>query len=482
MTDTGSFERQLANDVAALLDILPGLERLEAAMEDARASMTPGQRGYFTPQEDDAVRQLLLTYRNYRRAVWEIIHRYKAYTTHGMRALRLRGFVVGYCAALALFRRSLRMVELVEGDRMLRSKLNEADAKFGLERGFFEDVLVSYTSIYNYFKVMRAHLYWLAQRRHIRALAAGDAQYRQFADSAVRDRRALKVSFWAIFRKRLKRDWKAALRTLFRPLKLARYGSQAALASAIASLRLAPSHVRGLTPGVLDEVHSRARFGDVLLVRAEDKVTAALLPGFWSHAAIYIGGKAELSSSGMCSDPWVARRLRVVEREDLGRGLVLEAISRGVRINPLEECLQADHAVILRPRLPAEEIRAAVREGFGHVGKAYDFEFDFNTSARLVCTGLVWRAYHGRGPIAFALIKRLGRYTLSGDDVADQVLASMESNQPAFDIAGLWLQDSMAAASLVAPDQAFTRLRKLRARESPEVQVDERLRQSPLPP
>ncbi len=275
--------------------------------------------------------------------------------------------------------------------------------------------------------------------------------------------RALNVDFWAIFRKRLHRDWKAALRTLFRPLRLAQYGSQAALGTVLASLRPAPDHVRGLTPGVLDDIRSTARFGDVLLVRAEDKITAALLPGFWSHAAIYIGGAAELRAQGLGADPWIERRLPIVEREDRGRGVVLEAISRGVRINPLEECAQADHALLLRPRVPADEIGHAVREAFGHLGKAYDFEFDFNTSARLVCTGLVWRAYDGRGPIGFTLIKRLGRYTLSGDDVVEQVLASITSNRPAFEIAGLWLQESAAtAATCIAPERSLQRLQQLR--------------------
>ncbi len=108
-------------------------------------------------------------------------------------------------------------MEVVEADRALRLKLNEPDGKFGLEGGFFEDVLLSYTSIYDYLKVAPAHLYWLAKRRRIRALCATDADCRLFTDTAVADRRALNVDFWAIFRKRLHRDWKAALRTLFRP-------------------------------------------------------------------------------------------------------------------------------------------------------------------------------------------------------------------------------------------------------------------------
>jgi hypothetical protein len=460
--DRTRFERQLADDLAALLEILPGLARLEAGLEQAREQMSPRARGYFTPQEDDEVRQLLLAYRNYRRAIWELIHRYRHYDADDDRELRLRGMVVGYAAALALYRRSLRVVELVEDDRMLRSKLNEGDAKFGLAPGFFEDVLLSYTSIYNYFKIARARLFWATQRRRLRALAA-EPPYARLIESAVEDRRRLDLRFWALFGQRLRRDWKAALRRLLRPLKLARYGSQAALSAAIAGVRLpAPDRVRGLSPEVLATLHAELRPGDVLLMRAEDKITAALLPGFWAHAAIYAGGLDDLRAAGLAETPWVQRRAAVIAREDQGQGVVLEAISRGVRINPLAYSLQADHVAVLRPRLPPEEVAAALREAFGHVGKAYDFEFDFNVSSRLVCTGLVWRAYDGRGAIRFSLVKRLGRYTLTGDDVAAQFLQAVEAGTPGFDLVALWLQDDAGPARRVPDAQALARLRALR--------------------
>jgi hypothetical protein len=61
----------------------------------------------------------------------------------------------------------------------------------------------------------------------------------------------------------------------------------------------------------------------------------------------------------------------------------------------------------------------------GHLGKPYDFEFDFNNSSRIVCTELVYRSYHNRGTMVFSLIKRLGRFTLTGDDIIAQALDGM---------------------------------------------------------
>ena len=82
---------------------------------------------------------------------------------------------------------------------------------------------------------------------------------------------------------------------------------------------------------------------------------------------------------------------------------------------------------MLRPNLADAERRAAVLEAFRHLGKAYDFEFDFNVPARLVCTELIYRSFHGRGKITLPLIKRLGRYTLTCDDIIRWLLEEVDA-------------------------------------------------------
>jgi uncharacterized protein YycO len=113
----------------------------------------------------------------------------------------------------------------------------------------------------------------------------------------------------------------------------------------------------------------------------------------------------------------------MAEEEKPGWGYVIEAVSPSVRVVSFNQCLDADHVLVLRPRLEPDAIREALTEATRHLQKPYDFEFDFNLSSRIVCTGLVYRSYHGRGDIEFNLIKRLGNFTLTGDDVARQALA-----------------------------------------------------------
>ena len=175
---------------------------------------------------------------------------------------------------------------------------------------------------------------------------------------------------------------------------------------------------------ILAELRTKLAPGDVLLVRSEHKLTAALLPGFWAHAALYLGGRRELRGLGIQGHPHVQKHWAAIPEHGGNFGQVIEAISPRAVISSLERCLFADHVAVLRPSLNAIDQAAALTEAFGHLGKPYDFEFDFNVTSRIVCTELIYRCYHGRGGIRFPLVKRLGRFTLSGSDIINMFLDS----------------------------------------------------------
>jgi hypothetical protein len=90
---------------------------------------------------------------------------------------------------------------------------------------------------------------------------------------------------------------------------------------------------------------------------------------------------------------------------------VLEAVPQGVRLTSLEHCIGiADNAAVLRPRVTDAQAREAIARAFSHLGKSYDFDFDFFSTDRLVCTELVYRCYDG--VVQFPLVEVMGRKTL----------------------------------------------------------------------
>lgn len=461
-TDSQEFAAQLEADVATLRQVFEGFDRLEQMYQHAFDLMSPGQRGYFTPDEDNGVRRMLLAYRNYRFACWDVIWRYyNAYRSRRESTDKVRGFIVGYAAALRLFQKSLRLVEIAEFDPLLRAKLNEPDLKFDLPAGFFEDVLVSYASLFNYLRMLRAGIYWRHNRKRARELGLqADPAVGWLIPIIARERRVLRGKFWTILAKRLRRDWGAAWRLLVKPVAMFRYRSRAGIASMVSELRLGGGHVRGIGREALRRLEKVLVPGDVLLIRADDKITSAILPGFWAHAALFVGTRRTLESAGLAGHPKIDRLSWILDRFGADDPLVVEAVPRGCRVHTLEYSLRADHVAVLRPNLDAGTLNECIVEAFSHVGKPYDFEFDFNVTTRVVCSELIYRSMHGRGPIRFSLTKRLGRFTLTVDDMVGQMLQHPPADAP-FSLVELLLKEGAAEAQQVPAAGRLQRLAQI---------------------
>jgi hypothetical protein len=170
---------------------------------------------------------------------------------------------------------------------------------------------------------------------------------------------------------------------------------------------------------VSDEIRSSiAEFlqpGDVIITRHAKALTNLFKPGFWPHAAFYIGTPEQRDAANISVDP--AEEILWVD--DI---CVLEAQKNGVRLRPLTDTLSVDVFVVLRPNLKPESVRQAIERALAHEGKMYNFDFDFFNSDRLVCTELVYRSYDGLEGLEFPLSERAGRKILSAEHLLDFAL------------------------------------------------------------
>ncbi len=111
----------------------------------------------------------------------------------------------------------------------------------------------------------------------------------------------------------------------------------------------------------------------------------------------------------------------VKHRDELRDGrLVVEALRSGVEMNTIKHFLNVDDIAILRKEDMTKEERAAtVLRVLRQVGKGYDFNFDVETTNRIVCSELVYTTFTG---IKWPTEKTLGRATISPDNVAVKAL------------------------------------------------------------
>jgi hypothetical protein len=197
-----------------------------------------------------------------------------------------------------------------------------------------------------------------------------------------------------------------------------------------------------IDPESLHAARASLEPGDILLTRREWYLSNLGLPGFWSHAALYVGDAEEraaffddpethawvrsLGESSGSLDALLARdhpqsHARSAGSDDGHAARVLEAIAEGVVFTSFEHAAEADSLAVLRPRLSKREKASAIARAFGYAGRPYDFDFDFVTDASLVCTELVYKAYlpsaQTRG-LALPLQSLMGRLALPANELA----------------------------------------------------------------
>lgn len=164
--------------------------------------------------------------------------------------------------------------------------------------------------------------------------------------------------------------------------------------------------------------------GDIILTRDELKMSTHFIPGFWTHAVLYLGGRDQFhryfsdlidAGGGPCIDPAVWRN------GETDSAAIIEADLNGVGTYPLSHLAPVDHLVVLRPLVGKETKLSALSRAWGLNGKAYDFYFDFDTQDALICSELIYHAYgsgQGKSGLAFPLYLHNGKPFMSANDIA----------------------------------------------------------------
>lgn len=327
-------------------------------------------------------------------------------------AVQATGIAMSLSAALVLYDNYLSAISLFRADPKLRQHLNRADRGFAIRHGELNRVAASFASPENRARV-RKGLIWF--ERHGEAAARGDDEGLRYlaqliAQSPSRNmvRHVRPVEFvgnmFGLF-STLGTDTLQALTSEGVHVSSLLFGNAVGL---VESRR-----------GKLDrrpEVQARlaavAQAGDILLEKTPFRLTDSFIPGHWGHVAIWVGSETELRRLGIWEHPAVRPHQSAIRA---GRGVV-EALRSGVVMNTLGHFLNVDDLAVLRQDDASDAQRAQiVLQALRQVGKGYDFNFDVQSTDRIVCSELV---YHSYVDLDWPTERRLGRVTISPDNVA----------------------------------------------------------------
>jgi hypothetical protein len=399
-----------------------GARTVAAAAPEARAGVVlpfleaSSARGYFTPDEDEAVRVRYAQYLGVRGALLSTLAELEqaCAPARGGWARQLPAFAVAFAAACLLLRQARGLAALAGVYPLLARKLDEASPLHGIPRKTFTALYRATTDPLRLARFRDAAEFYEKHRSSIAGLAA-DPELAGAIGLLDEEEEWIERRKRDIFRRRIEYGWHSFLRRHRSAWKQSVFGFFEMSGRAISELRqpgVKPSGApKRVTPELRERILRLAKPGDVFVTRHDDALSNLFLPGYWPHAALFIGSEAQRSCLDLppqygADDPAV----------------FLEAKKDGVRFRPADDTLEVDALVILRPPLAGTELAGALAGAMRHGGKPYDFAFDFRNADRLVCTELVYRGYHGVGGLAFHLVETGGRLCLPAEELISQVL------------------------------------------------------------
>jgi uncharacterized protein YycO len=327
---------------------------------------------------------------------------------------RFKGVMLSLSSAMLLYDNYLLAISLFEGDGKLRRILNERDPGYAVTSAALARVTLNYNSISNRARVRKAIKYYEKESEHFQATLAKNPEVDYLSLLIAQSPSFSMVKKWSPYYVINRKIGFLSGVTTDTMTGLEREG--------VSLFSMVFGNAVGLVEtrkgklyekqDVLTDVRGNLKAGDILLEKTPFRLTDKLIPGYWGHAAVWIGSEDELKELGIWGNPVVARY-----RDEIREGrLVVEALRSGVEMNTLTHFLNIDSIGILRkPDLSREARANAIIQALRQVGKPYDFNFDVESKERVYCSKLVYLTYSG---IDWPTKRSLGRTTFTPDDVA----------------------------------------------------------------
>lgn len=464
-----AFTTLLPGAEVRLIQKLPRAELEDRLQGDARAIQVQRQGlrtviNYIETRTDifpaERPKEARLLRREEKEVVWNTWQRFLDYIValdsmeqYHAPFYRLRGtakedsFLIGYAAMLAKYRAAMEFTERCEENPELDKVLNDPVPELGLPAGTYAKLKFKYlnVAIATDFAAREVLMKTFPSDRQpeLRKSIRSDAGY-----------------IWRVGKGR------GELLTAKNALKVVQDGAQSAWLPVQQGVSEWMGDTKIYRPGrslisqaQIKQLPPKLLPGDVLLERREWYMSNIGLPGFWSHAALYLGTPEERRAFFADADTqaWVkqqgetsgdlealletrypaAYKQSITPQEQGHVVRVIEAISEGVSLTTLAHSADCDSLVALRPKLSKPEKAKALVRAFHYAGRPYDFNFDFATDSELVCTELVYKAYEpaaGFRGLTFPLVEMLGRQVTPANEIVKQFDAQCGTTGQQFDL------------------------------------------------
>jgi len=174
---------------------------------------------------------------------------------------------------------------------------------------------------------------------------------------------------------------------------------------------------------VIDEIRDTLKPLDIITEKTGFALTDKFIPGHFGHNALYLGTKEQLEKINMWNHPSIKPLQEKIENGYV----IIEALRSGTHLTTIDDFMNIDEFAILRNINVLEhenQMFNIYRIALGQLGKRYDFNFDVETTDKIVCSELLYQAFDH---INWETKKIAGRFTISPDEVA---VAALQKDSP----------------------------------------------------
>ena len=301
------------------IEQIEDIAQLQSVIADAIA------RKYFRPEEERQLQQWFSEFLKIRKQLWHIIEDIQLFLNDDLSTIDDTQWpfcILGYCAICLLVRMDFLLVKRLATHSLAQRKLNEASSEFDYPRKQFSEVFYSVASLRKAVKLYeimqlvhrnRATLNRFGNDTLVGEFAGELNHYETYLDPSKKKFFNLYFNYrWYYLRR------KAVIVTQFVFFWLLETAGR--IVSELHD-RWTPKRV---TQTVRDQLADILKPGDILLTKHQGALTNLFLPGFWPHAALYVGAihqHPELQISDKARDHWFGTRC------------VLEALKDGVHFS-----------------------------------------------------------------------------------------------------------------------------------------------------
>ncbi len=329
--------------------------------------------------------------------------------------LRLTSEMLSLAGALVLYDNFAISIMTFQNDAKLRRLVNRGDRGFDLNADKLEEVLNNYHSSSNRKKIIKilqqikANRTWIDQAKvKNKDMAYLDELITQSPSvQSIQGNNTIKnySIYWGLFKAHSKDNISKFKESAFNEVSKM-FGN---------SVGLVQSR-RGYlykNKTVAEELKTILKPLDILLDQPPFRLTAKFIPGHFGHVAIWTGSPDELKKLGL----WEHPKIKPYQADIIAGKRIIEALRDGVQLNTIEHFMDVDDIVVLRlvQAINRKKQLDTTIRAFRQLDKEYDFNFDVETSDKIVCSELAYMVFTN---IKWPTENTLGRNTISPDNVA----------------------------------------------------------------